>query len=63
MNVMEILEHFLCVCPVLREFRQSSFEKAILSVTEMVQILNGTNSTDWEFQDNIIIQTVPVTRI
>lgn len=43
----ETLRHFLAICPVLREYRIKYFNKIVLTDSEFLNVLNGTNNFDW----------------
>ncbi|XP_059221854.1 uncharacterized protein LOC131996302 [Stomoxys calcitrans] len=44
----ETLDHFLGICPVLREFRLAAFSKASLSFVEVLHILDGIEVGNWD---------------
>lgn len=47
LHEVESFQHFLGVCPILREFRMRFFQKPILNDEEMVKILNGIEAENW----------------
>ena len=47
LHVIETFQHFLGICPVLRELRLANFRKSSLREDEIINILNGQNKDDW----------------
>lgn len=47
MHEIETMQHFLGICPILREFRMISFGKPILNDEEIINILDGTEEENW----------------
>lgn len=51
MNQVETFQHFLGVCPILKEYRIRFFGKAILNNQELINVLNGIGDRNW---DNLV---------
>lgn len=54
MREVETMQHFLGICPVLREFRMRSFRKPTLDEEEIIKILNGEEESGWNDLTNYI---------
>lgn len=48
MREEENIQHFLGVCPVLKEFRLISFGTTRLTESTIIRVLNGEDTSDWE---------------